>query len=464
MIVPSYWIREAVPTIPLTHASALEHQPDAAFELAHAPDGLPLALHVRRTIDVHGPVLRALRAAGALPATDALPREMERGLIELERAARVHSVGQRIVRSGDRVYYETVRSIASHLGATLLARMLGAVSPMVLPEDVARASEPSRFENSAVLSVRDLAHLASPAGAASPATPTPPVTSGRNARLWIGVSRDTPNLAAAASATGATAPATARPIAFESLLAVRSARWHVRGRNSTRVTDGKLAELAAYRRALASAEALSWSVSRTDAARLVAELARSVDRDWHARRRVHGDLKPGNVLLEASAIRAFDALDVPEGDISPGMTEGWAAPEQILTRPLTPATDVFALALMAAAAVSAAVFGEEQSVVVPAVGDGRRRLRMMKDPEIWLDPTLVELPTEARLAWRTLLMQALAFDPARRPPRGAELANRLDALLDRWELPGRLPIACGPGRLEYSVGDREPLWLLDDHA
>ncbi|HWU87864.1 MAG TPA: hypothetical protein VN253_11345, partial [Kofleriaceae bacterium] len=355
-------------------------------------------------------------------------------------------------------YYETIGSIASHFGATLLARMLGAVSPMVLPEDVARAGEASRFEHSVVFSIRDLA------GAESPAIATPPATSGRTARIWVGLSRDTPALAAPASTAGAAASPAARPITFESLLAVRSARWHIRARNQRTVVDGKLADRAEYGRALASAEALAWSISRMDAARLVAELARSVDRDWHVRRRVHGDLKPGNVLLDEAAIRAFDALDVAEGDTAPGMTEGWAAPEQILARPLGPATDVFALALMAAAAVSAAVHGEEHSLIVPAAGDGRRRLRLMKDPEIWLDPQRVELPTEARLAWRTLLMQSLAFDPARRPPRGAELANRLDALLDRWELPGRLPIACGPGRLELTVGDRQPLWMLDDHS
>ena len=40
-----------------------------------------------------------------------------------------------------------------------------------------------------------------------------------------------------------------------------------------------------------------------------------------------------------------------------GMTEGWAAPEQVLAQPLSFATDVFPLALMAAAALSAVIFG-----------------------------------------------------------------------------------------------------------
>jgi hypothetical protein len=146
------------------------------------------------------------------------------------------------------------------------------------------------------------------------------------------------------------------------------------------------------------------------------------------------------------------------------MTEGWAAPEQILARPLSPATDVFALALMAVSALSAAIFGEEHTMIVPAAGKGRQRLKMIKHPEVWLDPQLVELPAEARLAWRALLADGLAFDPARRPRCGAELADKLDALLGRWELPGRLAVACGPGQLEYLATSREPVWVLRDAA
>jgi hypothetical protein len=87
---------------------------------------------------------------------------------------------------------------------------------------------------------------------------------------------------------------------------------------------------------------------------------------------------------------------------------------------------------------------------------------VIKDADVWVDPTVVRLPTEARQAWRALLAACFAFDPARRPARGAELAAHIDQLLARWELPGRLPIACGPGRLELLAGSRDPIWTLHD--
>jgi len=466
MIEPTHWIRESHRTIEITRPGDLDVRPDAAFELARAPDGLPLVMHVHRAIDVRGPVLRALDAGASLAP------DLERALAELQRVTRACSVTRRILRVGHRAYYETVGSTAGHLGATLLARMLGAVSPLVLPDDVVASREPSRFENSVVFSAHELAEaddapstpVRAAAIAAAATAPSAPVTFGRDGRLWLGVTPDTPDLAVPPGADLRARQASGRPLVFETLLALRSARWHIRERDAGpgRTIEGRLSDTDDYRHGLARAERLAWSVSRADAAQLVAELARTVDRDWHARGRVHADLKPGNVLLQHAEIRAFDALDVRAGAIAAGMTEGWAAPEQVLAQPLSSATDVFPLALMAVAALSAVIFGEEHALIVPAVGRGRRRLRMIKHPDVWLDPQRVQLPPEARLAWRTLLAQCLAFEPARRPQRGAELADRLDDLLRRWELPGRLTVACGPGQLEYLVGTRDPIWILHD--
>jgi hypothetical protein len=468
-IIPNHWVRESH-AVAIGASSELEHKPSVAFLLGKAPDGLSLALHVERDIDVRDPVLMALRRP------ERLTPELERCLTELERAARTHALNLGLIKAGD-LFYETAQSISMLLGQTLLGRMLGTASPMVLAEDVIRAATPSRFANTALAAIREDNDI--------PSAPAP--TFGRDARLWIGLGKGAQILAVPdrsdesdesdesdksgksgksgksdrPKVTPEARRAEGRPVIFEDLLGIRSARWHIIEREGQEPKEGDLRDTKSYRRALQKAKRVSWSVSRADAARLVAELARSVDQGWHARKRVHGDLKPGNVLLQG-AVTPFDALDVAEGEICAGVTEGWAAPEQIFVRPVSAATDVFALGLMAASALSASVYGEECSVVVPAAGQGRRRLRMIKNPDVWIDPSVMSLPTPARLAWRELLVRCLTSDPESRPRRGAELASRLDELLSNWELPGRLSVACGPGQAQLSVDD-DPMWVLSEH-
>ena len=59
MIEPSHWIRESHCTTEITRPADLDVRPDAAFEVARAPDGLPLVMHVQRAADVRRPVLRS---------------------------------------------------------------------------------------------------------------------------------------------------------------------------------------------------------------------------------------------------------------------------------------------------------------------------------------------------------------------------------------------------------------------
>jgi hypothetical protein len=434
----------------------LESEPTAAFVLGEAPDGLPLVLLVRRSLDVRQPVVAAFGYRTELPAP------IEAALAELERATRVHSVSVGMISREGRRYYETQRDVASLFGTTLFARMLGAISPIVMPEDARQPDAAHRFENSAMISMGDLLQAA---GGSETATPTPPIVApalGRSARVRVSLS-GTEVFALHLAKAGNKEVEVPRPLAFESLLALRSARFATRlapEKNSGE--EGRLSDNAKYVSALSDAHTLGWSVARIDVATLVCELALSVEREWHARGRVHCDLKPGNVLLGREGIDAFDALDVRTGSLSIGVTAGWAAPEQIEGRPVTPATDVYALALMAASLLRAAIFGEERTVIVPAAGAGRRRVTLLTDPEVWIDPSLVALPTEARLAWRELLMRCLARNPERRPASGAAFAREARSITERWEIPGRILVECGPGRLERPVGGGTPIWLLED--
>ncbi|MBD9478908.1 serine/threonine-protein kinase [Pseudoxanthomonas sp. PXM02] len=89
--------------------------------------------------------------------------------------------------------------------------------------------------------------------------------------------------------------------------------------------------------------------------RLLCEVCRAVD-TAHRQLVVHCDLKPSNILVAADGTprlldfgvaRLLDATgDEHEGVASPGLTPGYAAPEQYLGAPVSTATDVHALGIL----------------------------------------------------------------------------------------------------------------------
>jgi len=417
----------------------LEQLADAAVPLGEAPDGLPLVLEVARAAHLSEHILDQLGQPTRLPPTVAAAlANLDGVLASAARAAGVLDVRGTLI-------YRTSATVGTLLGETLLVRALGGASPLTGDEP---GGDPAfGRDHTAVLT----------AASAAPVTLMKTPTAGQR---HIAVPLR-PGPAVLVEAGDTVEPETVAPLRLEDLRRMKSARFVARGRFDG---DGPLADEEAYLAAARAGATLTWTVTATDLGRVIAQLARSVGA-LHDEGRVHADVKPANAVITASGVFAIDPIGVVAGQASPGATPGWAAPEQLLSRPVLPATDVYPLGLMVSRLLGAVVSGEERSFVVPLGRGERHRVRLLSDHDVHIGSRL-ELPSPIRSAWESLIRQAVEFDPDDRTGSTHELADRIDELLDAAPLAERITLAPGPGRLEREVdlgnGTIQPAWLVTD--
>ncbi len=425
---------------------SLTEHPETAVVLGEGPDGLPLVLRVARRASVESAVLAALGDA----SRDFVPDAILAALDQLEAAvqAEARRIGLEDTDAG--TIYRSGEPVAGLLGETLLSRMLGAHSPLVLAEDrYGPGSDAEQVANTAAIAL-------------SPRPITVMKELDTTRYLAVPVRAGPVFVAELAHEDDVVAAEGLAPLRFEDLRGLGSARFVYREDN--REGEGALGDPVAYRQAVRSADSLGWLVSRQEVGRLVVELARNLQ-SFHDENRAHCDVKPGNTLVTADGVIAIDPLGVRFGEVSPGATPGWAAPEQILARPVGPQSDVYALGLMAAQLVGAVIYGEERSFVIPTGGDGRRRIRLLGDPDVFIDRSQTALDDEVCRGWEQLIRRAVAFEPERRPSSAAGFAMEVEALLARGPLPGDVGIPGGPGQLSRSVevlGVLQPSWVVSD--
>jgi serine/threonine-protein kinase len=161
----------------------------------------------------------------------------------------------------------------------------------------------------------------------------------------------------------------------------------------------------------------------------------------HAAGVIHRDLKPGNIMVMGSppeeSIKVLDfglaRVDTPQelaltqaGDLVG--TFVYAAPEQALGRPATPAFDVYAIGEL---------LYEMLSGNLPHVANETHELLKKKAT---VEPTpLSEHRPDVAPSVSAVVMRALARMPEDRQASAAELAYELGALLERREVPTQVP-------------------------
>ena len=442
------WQSITVTSEPLQVAdrSRLLEQPDACVHVGAAPDGLPLVLRVSRSASIIEPVLHAVHAG----EINDLSSEAKKLLLELNRRLQHERRSLGIAPRGptsDAPHYLSMQSVPSLFGETLLCRLLGAASPLLLPEDRAALAG----------GVDDLAARTS-CGVLKSAVERVQLADELELRQHLAIPLDdAPVQVVRRRDSRSLDVGDGRPLVFEDLRHLPSAMFHTyrREEGTHKVThfEGKLGDNEAYRVAIRRAHGVGWSVSRMDMLQAIAEVARALT-PLHQEGLVHGDLKPANILLTAQGAIPHDSLDVAVGTISAAGTKGWNAPEQVIAREVSPATDVFALAQLVVQVLEAAVFGDERSYVVP-IGRGERlRERLLPEPDVYLDPTLVPFDDAAIAAWRGFLRRCLALDASKRLQSTAAFADELCTIAARHPVPGRRVVSGLAGRLtRHADGD-----------
>jgi serine/threonine protein kinase len=142
----------------------------------------------------------------------------------------------------------------------------------------------------------------------------------------------------------------------------------------------------------------------------------------------------------------IDEFGLVTGDLAPGWTPNWSAPEQVLGSPVTPAADVYPLGVMVVRLLRGRLVGEVRKFRTVPLSDGRDEFDIFYDPFVHVEPKQAIVSGNGLAAWLGFTRSCLAFDPEKRIGTIAEFIDRLEALLREHPLQGELSVPV-PGEL-----------------
>jgi serine/threonine protein kinase/DNA-directed RNA polymerase subunit RPC12/RpoP len=208
---------------------------------------------------------------------------------------------------------------------------------------------------------------------------------------------------------------------------------------------------------------LYFKVSRQQVAVVLATMFNKLS-ELHKNGFIHCDLKPQNILCFKDGLTPFDPINVRKGEISVGMTTNFCAPEQILTLPVSPATDIYNLGLIILSIIDGIVYGKTSNYIIPTGGDVKN-IKILTEPMIFLDYDYSKTNIENKEGipfWKSFLEKCLAFEQRNRFPNMESFMNEYNRLIELYPLKNEIEFKPNFGNLSLVKinGEFEAAWFV----
>eukprot|EP01089_Gocevia_fonbrunei_P015013 TRINITY_DN4289_c0_g1_i1.p1 TRINITY_DN4289_c0_g1~~TRINITY_DN4289_c0_g1_i1.p1 ORF type:complete len:516 (-),score=110.76 TRINITY_DN4289_c0_g1_i1:19-1566(-) len=418
------------PTLSIESPEKLLSSPCVSFAIGQWYDGLPLILSVSRDRQIKQRVLSELGVSSENDLHDSIKDP----LLKLQEAVLSRSCMTGITKTdglGDKVksYYRTSSDVGCLIKTTILASILNDSSASSL-------NERGEGYEEAALDKKTTMHIGIPIGGNTVSPLSVKTLPDKAGTIGKGEIRLEPLYL---ESTIGVLPLTKFQCIpdsrsnYSGSYGGRSYGGYSTRSNSSEVYQGLLSDRKSYLRALSHSSSSELLIQPHELIeKVVIPLCYDVNKNMHAKGRVHGDIKPANILLVSGGPKLIDARGCSIGSISSTFTTPWCPPEQTLGKPIDPTADVYALAMLVLKIVGAEIYGEIKNFKMPSTSG---TIEVLSTEGVWLDSSC-GLQEDIRLAWRKALAVFLSFQSCDRPKNGADLGDELKRLVKDFPLIG----------------------------
>ncbi len=205
------------------------------------------------------------------------------------------------------------------------------------------------------------------------------------------------------------------------------------------------------------------TLSRQSIGHVVYEISKAVD-IFHEADKIHADLKPGNILLTKSGPALIDDFKLSPGDISPGWTPNWSAPEQVMRQPVSYASDIYSLGLLLVSLMTGKLIGEIRKFKIPSIRDLDKEHNVFYNPSVYIkEPEQVF--TNGKSEWVSFIESCLKFESKLRPQTAPEFSKTLSELLNNCPLAGDISFSISYSQIVAATlidGSKTVARILED--